>query len=223
VRGAAFYRVCRRDDGSLTYSFLHCQHQVRGKIGRTRLLPSFSFPYRDAPRLVEPHPALSCRDVIVTRQYFNLDRQPMSAPFSTLLLDVSSWDLTTDTQGNIAVASGAYAIAQDMGSQCRQWRGEYIYNQADGVPLSSILGESPSLALLKSDFATAAGQVPGVSNTVCFVSSVRDRLVTGQVQATLVSTNTVVATSIGGQTIVIPTKPTFTLDISTLGGPDVLG
>jgi hypothetical protein len=147
----------------------------------------------------------------------------MAAPFDTLRLDVGAWDLALDSQNNIAVATAPYSVAQDMGSQCRQWRGEYIYNQADGVPLSSILGESPSLALVKSDFAQAAAQVPGTSNTVCYISSVRDRLVTGQVQATLVGTNTVIATSIGGQTIVIPTKSKFTLDISTLGGPDVLG
>ena len=51
----------------------------------------------------------------------------MAAPFDTILLDVSAWDLTTDSQGNIALATAPYSVAQDMSSQCRQWRGEFIY------------------------------------------------------------------------------------------------
>jgi hypothetical protein len=124
----------------------------------------------------------------------------MAAPFDTLLLDVGTWDLTLDSQNNIAVATAPYSVAQDMSSQCRQWRGDYIYNQSDGVPLSSILGETPSLALVKSDFAQAAAQVPGTSNVVCFISAVKDRLVTGQVQATvtLPTGTTTVAAPISG-------------------------
>ena len=126
----------------------------------------------------------------------------MSEPFDTLLLDVPTWDLTTDSQGNIAVATSPYSVAQDMGSQCRQFRGEFIYNQADGVPFSTILGEAPSLALVKSDFVTAAALVPGVSDVKCFISSVRDRNVTGQVQATvaLAAGATTVAAPIGAHT-----------------------
>jgi len=124
----------------------------------------------------------------------------MSAPFDTILLSVDTWDLALDSQGNIARASGAYAVAQDMSSQCRQWRGEYCYNQSDGVPLASILGETPSLALVKSDFAQAAGQVPGTSNAVCYITSVKDRNVAGQVQATvtLATGTTTVAAPLSG-------------------------
>ncbi len=146
----------------------------------------------------------------------------MAVPFDTLLLDIQTWDLTTDSQNNIAVATSPYSVAQDMGSQCRQWRGDYIYDANAGVPLSTILGESPSLALVKSDFVTAAAQVPGVSNVVCYISSVTNRNVQGQVQGSIgPGSNNVVATQIGGQTTVL--RNTFRLDTSTLGGPDVLG
>ncbi len=146
----------------------------------------------------------------------------MAAPFDTILLDVQTWDLTLDASNNIAIATSPYSVAQDMSSQCRQWKNDYIYNSNDGVPLSSILGESPSLALVKSDFVTAAAQVPGVSNVVCFISSVKDRNVQGQVQGSIgPGSNNVVATQIGGQTTVL--RNTFRLDTSTLGGPDVLG
>jgi predicted transcriptional regulator len=124
----------------------------------------------------------------------------MAAPFDTLLLDVGTWDLTLDASNNIAVATATYSVAQDMSSQCRQWRREYIFDQSAGVPLASILGESPSLALVKSDFAQAAGQVPGTNNVVCFISAVKDRNVQGQVQGTvtLATGTTTVAAPISG-------------------------
>jgi hypothetical protein len=120
----------------------------------------------------------------------------MSAPYSTILLDTATWDLTTDANGNIALASAPYSISQDMSSQCRQWRGEYCYNVNDGVPLATILGEAPNLGLMKSDFSVAAGQVPATSNVRCFISSIENRLVTGQVQATVTLAN--------GSTLVVP-------------------
>jgi hypothetical protein len=87
-----------------------------------------------------------------------------------------------------------------MSSQCRQFQGDYIYNAADGVPYSTILGKSPSLGVMKSDFVTAAAQVPGTSNVKCFITSVADRLVTGQVQAvmTVAGTTTTVAAPLSG-------------------------
>lgn len=109
----------------------------------------------------------------------------MAAPFDTLLLDTATWDLTLDADNHIAVASAPYSVAQNVSNQCRQFRGDYIFDANDGVPMSSILGETPSLALMKSDFAQAAGQVPATSNVVCFIESVTDRRVQGQVQATV--------------------------------------
>jgi hypothetical protein len=127
---------------------------------------------------------------------FENGQHRMAAPFDTLLL-TTAWDLTTDNSGNIALATAPDSVAQDMSSQCRQWLGEYIYNAGDGVPLATILGESPSLSLVKSDFAQAAGQVPGTSNPVCFISAVIDRNLVGQVQAAVTlpdgSTTTVAA------------------------------
>jgi hypothetical protein len=124
----------------------------------------------------------------------------MAAPFSTILLDTATWDLTLDAQGNIARADGAAAVAQDMSSQCRQFQGDYIYDASAGVPFNTILGKSPSLGVMKSDFVTAAAQVPGTSNVKCFITSVADRLVTGQVQAvmTVAGTTTTVAAPLSG-------------------------
>lgn len=109
----------------------------------------------------------------------------MAAPYSTILLDSQTWDLTTDSNNNIALATAPYSAAQDMATQCRQFQGEYIYNQSDGVPMSSILGATPSLALMKADFIAAAGKVPATSNLKCFIESVVGRNAVGQVQATV--------------------------------------
>jgi hypothetical protein len=120
----------------------------------------------------------------------------MSAPYSTISLDTSTYDLMLDANGNIARADPPYAVAQDMGSQCRQWLGEYIYNSNDGVPLATILGSAPNLGLMKSDFVTAAAKVPGTSNVQCFISDITERRVSGQVQATVTLSN--------GSTLVVP-------------------
>jgi hypothetical protein len=124
----------------------------------------------------------------------------MTAPFDTLLLSVSGWDLTLDSQNNIAITTAPYSVAQDMSSQCRQYQGDYIYNASDGVPYQTILGKSPSLGVMKSDFVTVAAAVPGTSNVRCFIQSVSNRLVTGQIQATVTAagTTTVIAAPISG-------------------------
>jgi hypothetical protein len=141
----------------------------------------------------------------------------MGAPFSTLLLDTATWDLTLDASGNIARADPPYAVAQDMSSQCRQWRGEFIFNVNDGVPLSTILGSAPNLGLMKSDFAVAAGQVPGTSNVKCFITSIVNRQVTGQVQATVTlsdGSTLVVAANISPPIVFITIPPTVLTDDS---------
>lgn len=109
----------------------------------------------------------------------------MSAPYATLLLDTETYDLTLDANNNIALATSPYSVAQDMGSQCRQWQGEYCYDVNDGVPLASILGQSPNLGVMKSDFVAAAAEVPATSNVKCFIEAITDRRVQGQVQATV--------------------------------------
>lgn len=103
----------------------------------------------------------------------------------TLLLDTSSWDLTVDTAGNIAVASDPYALAQDAASAIRLMLGELYFDTTLGVPyLTQILGFKPPVSLMKQYFVAAALTVPGVVSAKCFISSWVDRQVTGQVQIT---------------------------------------
>lgn len=103
----------------------------------------------------------------------------------TLLLDVVAWDLVLDLNGNIAVASNPYALAQDAASAIRLFLGELWYDTTQGVPyFQGILGQAPNIALMKSQFAKAALTVPGVTAAKVFISGIHGRRVTGQVQIT---------------------------------------
>jgi hypothetical protein len=102
---------------------------------------------------------------------------------NTLLLDRTTWDLCLDASGNIAVASEPYAIAQDVASAVRTFLGECWFNTTDGVPYwSDILGQRPPLQLVKADIVAAAKTVQGVASAQCFITGLKDRVLTGQVQ-----------------------------------------
>lgn len=103
----------------------------------------------------------------------------------TLLLDRTLWDVVLDSAGNIAVAAEPYAIAQDVASATRLFRGELWYDTAPGVPyFEQILGHSPPLGLLKSELIKAARTVPLVDTVKVFVSAAQGREIIGQIQVT---------------------------------------
>jgi hypothetical protein len=109
----------------------------------------------------------------------------------TLLLDISAWDLVIDINGNIAVASEPYSLAQDAASAIRLFQGELWYDTTQGVPyFSEILGHAPNISLMKQLFSEAALAVPGVATAKVFINSVTGRRVTGQVQITSTSGQT---------------------------------
>ena len=115
---------------------------------------------------------------------------------NTLLLDQLAWDCILDAQGNIAVASEPYSLSQDAASAIRTFLGECYFDVTIGVPyLTQVFGKSPSVALMKSLFQNAALTVPDVATAVCYINSITDRGVSGQVQVTSAST---------GQTSVAP-------------------
>ena len=101
---------------------------------------------------------------------------------NTLLLTRDLWDLCLDANNNIAVASDPYSVAQDVASACRTFLGEVYYNTTLGVPyFQQILGKFPPLALLKAQLCAQAARVPGCTNPQCFIASVANRTVTGQI------------------------------------------
>jgi len=120
----------------------------------------------------------------------------------TLLLDRSLWDVVLDASGDIAVASEPYAIAQDVASATRLFRGELWYDTVPGVPyFEQVLGHAPSLGVLKSLLITAAKTVPLVATVKVFISAAQGREIIGQIQVTDTGgTTTVLAGSLSTPT-----------------------
>jgi hypothetical protein len=107
----------------------------------------------------------------------------MSAPYATLLLDNSYWDLVLDANGDIALATAPYAVAQDVASAVKTFLGEVWYNTTLGVPyFQTILGHAPPLSVFKAAMVAAALTVPGVVSATCVIEAFAARQVTGQVQ-----------------------------------------
>ena len=105
----------------------------------------------------------------------------------TLLLDTAAWDLVLDAHRNIAVATTPYSLAQDAASAIKTFLGECYFDTTVGVSYNTILGQSPSIALIKAQMVAAALTVPDVASGVCYISSISGRMVTGQVQVTSAS------------------------------------
>lgn len=107
----------------------------------------------------------------------------MSAPFDTLYLHPTTWDVVADAAGNIALASPPYSVAQDVSSACRLFSGELYYDSSAGVQfLQKILGKTPPLNVAQGALAAAALTVPSVDSASCVVSSFQNRAAAGQVQ-----------------------------------------
>ena len=102
-----------------------------------------------------------------------------------MLLSRDLWDLCLDSAGNIAMASGPYAIAQDVSYAARLFRGELWYDTSDGIPyFETVLGRAPSIPFFKGLIRDAALSVPGAADAVVFVSAIANRSLRGQIQIT---------------------------------------
>ena len=108
-----------------------------------------------------------------------------SSPLSTLLLDTEAWDLVLDSNGNIALASPPYSVAQDVASAIRTFIGEAWYDTSLGVPYwQSLLGQPFYQSQVTAAMNAAAMTVPGVVSASTVITSYTDRKVSGQVQFT---------------------------------------
>ena len=104
---------------------------------------------------------------------------------TTLYLSPATWDLCVDANGNIAVASGPYALAQDVASAVRCFLGELYYDTTQGVPYwQEILGKYPPLSLVKAKIEAAALTVPNVVSATCYIASFTNRTIKGQITIT---------------------------------------
>jgi hypothetical protein len=110
----------------------------------------------------------------------------MSAPYSSLLLDIDTWDIVFDASGNLAVATPPYSVAQDVACAIRTFLGEVYYDSSVGVPYGEILGKQPPLSVVIAGIQAAAMSVPSVTDAIAAISSfdAATRGVVGQVTFT---------------------------------------
>ena len=94
------------------------------------------------------------------------------------------WDLLIDQSGNLVVATGGTALAQDVASAVRTFRGEAWYDITLGVPYyENIFGQRISLQYLKQAFIAAGMIVPNVAQIkVFFIGPTSSRTIGGQLQ-----------------------------------------
>lgn len=106
--------------------------------------------------------------------------------YNTLLLDQTAWDLVLDANGNIAMASPPYSLAQDVASAVRTFLGEVYYDTTQGIWSTDVngktLGKLPPTALLVELINQTALTVPGVVTVQTFITSFQGRNVTGNIQ-----------------------------------------
>ena len=103
----------------------------------------------------------------------------------SLALDRGAWDLVLDLNGNIAVVEEPYRVAQDAACAVRLFLGELWFDTGKGVPyFDQVLGKFPPLQLVKSLIVDATLTVPGVATATVYISGIKGRVLTGQIQIT---------------------------------------
>lgn len=100
----------------------------------------------------------------------------------TLLLDQNTWDLTLDGNGNIAVTTGAYGIAQNVANAIRLFTNDAWYDPQKGIPHFTVdLKTDPQESIIRSRFTRAALEVEGVASAEITALAIVDRVLTGNI------------------------------------------
>ena len=109
----------------------------------------------------------------------------------TLFLLPDTWDLTLDTNGNIATATSTYQRAQDIASKCRVFTKDLYYQQSSGIPYSeSILGRNTyPIGLYQSELYKNGMSVDGVVSVNIKLNQLSDRKLTGMIEFTDIEGN----------------------------------
>ncbi|KAB1581169.1 hypothetical protein [Serratia marcescens] len=81
----------------------------------------------------------------------------------TFYLNPDSWDLQLDGNGDLRIASGPLAIAQDVASACLTFQREVWFDNTLGVPWKEdVLGERPPPGLIQRRLEVEALRIDGV-------------------------------------------------------------
>lgn len=112
----------------------------------------------------------------------------------TALLDLTAWDFVLDVNGDLAMATDPYSLAQDAASAIRTFQGECFYNSTLGEPyFQTFFRRAPNVSLIKQKFVDQAMTVPGVVSAKVFITAIVNRRVTGQVQVSNANGDTTAA------------------------------
>ncbi len=89
--------------------------------------------------------------------------------YITMKLD-DNWDLTLDGEGNLAIATGSEAVAQDVASACMVFSGECWFDNTLGIPWKeSILGKQFTTGFIAQKMQSEAKKLPAVDQAVASV------------------------------------------------------
>ncbi|ENT4449079.1 hypothetical protein ACFFVU_002990 [Salmonella enterica] len=116
--------------------------------------------------------------------------------YRTMQLDVSTWDLTLDGNGDIAIAEVAYSVAQDVASACLVFSGECYYDTTLGIPWKTdVLGKRPTPSYISQKLQTEALKLPIVDQALANVFFDKNsRRMRGTIRVTDIDGNTAQAT-----------------------------
>ena len=111
----------------------------------------------------------------------------------SLLLD-ENWDLTLDSNGNLATTTQPYAMAQDVACACQLVQGEAIFDDTIGIPyFEKILGTPAPVGLLSSYIKEQAERLTTVRQaTVTLTTDRSTRKATGYIE--IIDTNSTLTT-----------------------------
>ena len=103
---------------------------------------------------------------------------------NSLNIDSVNNDLIVDANGNLGIATGAFALALNAACAIRTFAGEVFYDTTQGIPyFSTILGKSPPIEYMRSQLVAAAiASDPDITSAKVFFTSLTNRALSGQVQ-----------------------------------------
>ncbi len=149
---------------------------------------------KDNPK--PPKPPNIQEPIYVTGKY-GIEMNPYFTPGDighTLYLN-DKWDIFSDASGQIALVSGAYAIAQNAANAVRLFKNDAYLAQTRGIPHFEIeLGKAPVIAapILRTRIRETVLNVNGVTGAeVDLTFDESGRVMGGEVQATVLESENV--------------------------------
>ncbi|SFN29734.1 hypothetical protein SAMN05216516_10524 [Izhakiella capsodis] len=90
--------------------------------------------------------------------------------YRNMQLNTSTWDLMLDGNGYLAVADGAYSVAQDVASSCLVFAGECFYDNTLGIPWKTdVMGKRPSAGFIAQKMQEEAKKLSVVDEALASI------------------------------------------------------